>query len=171
MSNLRSLIRPHFFFGKLLTAEDLSQEQTYFIEKSKRHNRNLHGFGIVTGLRVSTDAGQIKISAGMALDCEGNEIVISSNQSLVGPSLSSSVAFVSAKYAERGEGTIPPNEPAVLTEGFELFVAADNENRGHRHVRGRWLSCGQPHAITLAKLRRSPNGWRVDRRYRAPVIK
>ena len=171
MSNSRPLTRPNFFYGKLLTVDDLTQEQTYFLEKSKRHNRSLHGFGIVFGLNVSTDAGKIKISAGMALDCDGNEIVICSDQILPVSALNLDVAFVNVKYTERYEGTSPQGEPAAITESFELSVGKDNENRGHRHERARWLSCGKPHALTLAKLRRSPGGWRVDRRYRAPVIK
>ena len=171
MSHARPLTRPNFFYGKLLTVEDLTQEQTYFIEKSKRHNRSLHGFGIVSGLKVSTDAGKIKITAGMALDCEGNEIIVCPDQTLAVPANKLDVAFVNVKYAERYEGVIPPGEPASITESFELSLGKDNENRGHRHQRSRWLSCGNPHALTLAKLRRSGEGWRVDRRYRAPVIK
>ena len=171
MPNSRPLTRPNFFYGKLLTVEDLTQEQTYFIEKSKRHNRSLHGFGIVSGLKVSTDAGKIKITAGMALNCEGNEIVICSDQSLAVPANNLDVAFVNVKYSERYEGVIPSGEPAAITESFELSLGKDNENRGHRHERSRWLSCGNPHALTLAKLRRGGGGWRVDRRYRAPVIK
>ena len=171
MSNSRPLTRPNFFYGKLLTVEDLTQEQTYFIEKSKRHNRSLHGFGIVSGLKVSTDAGKVKITAGMALNCEGNEIVVCSDQSLAVPANSLDVAFVNVKYTERYEGVIPPGEPAAITESFELSLGKDNENRGHRHERLRWLSCGNPHALTLAKLRRGAGGWRVDRRYRAPVTK
>jgi hypothetical protein len=171
MSNCPPLTRPNFFYGKLLTVEDLSQEQTYFVEKLKRHNRSLHGFGIVSGLKVSTDAGKIKITAGMALNCEGNEIVVCPDQSLAVPTNNLDVAFVNVKYSERYEGLIPPGEPAAITESFELSLGKDNENRGHRHERSRWLSCGNPHALTLGKLRRSAAGWRVDRRYRAPVIK
>ena len=171
MSNSSPLTRPNFFYGKLLTVEDLAQEQTYFLEKFKRHNRSLHGFGIVSGLKVSTDAGNIKVTAGIALDCEGNEIVICSDQSLAVPALNLNVAFVNVKYSERDEGLIPPGEPAAITESFELSLGKDNENRAHRHERSRWLSCGNPHALTLARLRRSAGGWRVDRRYRAPVAK
>jgi len=171
MSNSQPLTRPNFFYGKLLTVDDLTQEQTYFLDKSRRHNRSLHGFGIVSGLAVSTEAGKIKISAGMALDCEGNEIVICSGQALPVSALKLDVAFLNVRYTERYEGVIPPGEPAAITESFELSLEKDNENRGHRHDRGRWLSCGKPHALTLAKLRRSPGGWRVDRRYRSPVTK
>lgn len=171
MSNSQPLTRPHFFTGKLLTAEDLSDEQTYFLERLERHNRSLHGFGIVFGLRVTADAGQIKISAGMALDCEGKEIVICSDQSLPMPGLNSNVVYVNVKYSERNQGMHPPNEPSAVTEDFELTLGKHNENSGHRHVRARWLSCGEPHALTLARIRRGQKGWRVDRRYRVPVVK
>jgi hypothetical protein len=107
----------------------------------------------------------------MALDCEGNEIVVCSGQDLPESALKFDVAFVNVRYSEHFEGVVPPGEPAAITEFFELSLDKDNENRGHRHERARWLSCGRPHPLTLAKLRRSPRGWRVDRRYRAPVIK
>lgn len=171
MPNSQPLSRPHYFSGKLLTVEDLTQEQTYTIEKFKRHNRSLHGFGVVSGLKVTTDAGKITVSAGMALDCEGNEIVVPSNQTVPASALDSAVAFVTLKYSERREGIVPLNEPALITEAFELIVAKNNENSGHRHEKARWLSCGKVHGLTLAKIRRGEKGWRVDRRYRAPVIK
>jgi hypothetical protein len=62
-------------------------------------------------------------------------------------------------------------EASTITESGELFVAQENSNRGHRHLRARWLACGQPHALTIAKLKRSSQGWRVERGYRAPAIK
>jgi len=171
MPNSQPLSRPHCFSGKLLTVEDLTQEQTYVIEKLKRHNRSLHGFGVVFGLRVTIDAGKIKISSGMALDCAGNEIVIPSDQSLSPPPVDWRVAFVTVKYGERCEGVVQQNEPSAVVEAFELILAKDNENRGHRHERARWLSCGKVHGLTVAKIKRVEKGWRVDRRYRPPVIK
>lgn len=171
MSNSQPLTRPHFFAGKLLTAKDLKDEQTYLIEKSKRHNRWVHGFGIVFGLRVKTNGGKITVSEGSALDCEGNEIVVCSSQTLSISLLDSDVAFVNLKYAERFDGPTTVGEPSSITEAFELVIAKSNENSGHRHVRGRWLACGKPHSLTLAKLRRGSRGWRVDRRHCPPAIK
>lgn len=171
MPNLVHLSRPHYFSGKLLTGQDLNQEQTYFIEKFKRHNRSLHGFGVVFGLTPSTDAGKVKISAGMALDCEGNEIIIPSGQTLPVPSFDSKVAFVTVKYSERCEGMTPPGEPSSIVESFELVFTTDNQNAGHRHLKARWLSCGNDHGLTLAKIRQGKTGWQVDRRYRTPKIK
>ena len=171
MPNSTPLSRPRYFTGKLLTADDFNQEQTYVVEKFKRHNRSLHGFGVVSGLRVTTSKGKIKVSAGMALDCEGNEIIIPSDQTLSPPAFDSKVAFVTVKYSEHFEGVIPPDEPATIVESFKLIFTMDNQNRGHRHLKARWLTCGKTHGLTLAKIRQGETGWRVDRSYRTPVIK
>ena len=171
MPNSQHLSRPRYFSGRLLTVDDFNQEQTYVIEKFKRHNRSLHGFGVVSGLHVKTETGQIKISAGMALDCEGNEIVVPSDQTLPPPSSGSNVAFMNVKYSENCEGITPLGEPPTIVESFELFFTTDNQNSSHRHLRARWIACGAAHGLTLAKLRRVATGWRVDRRYRTPQIK
>src|ERR1700730_3531227 len=44
--------RLKYFFGQMLGAQDLQSEQDYFREKSKLHNRCLHGYGTVCGLLV-----------------------------------------------------------------------------------------------------------------------
>ena len=165
------LSRPHYFSGKLLTVDDLNQEQTYVIEKFKRHNRHLHGFGVVSGLKVSTGGGKIRISAGVALDCAGNEIIVPSEQTLPPPAFGSKVAFVSIKHNECGEGVIPPGQPATIVESFELIFTTDNQNKGHRHLKARWLTCGKIHGLTLARIRQGATGWRVDRGYRTPEIR
>ncbi|HEV7744470.1 MAG TPA: hypothetical protein VGO56_05715 [Pyrinomonadaceae bacterium] len=164
--------RPHFFNGKLLTAADLDLEQQYHREKSKLHNRALHGFGIVSGLKVSVDAGQIVIEPGLALDCEGNEILIAALQTVVPPVASDCYAsYVNLLYAEENTDPVPGGETSTIIETFELTFGPENCNRGHRHQRARWLACGQPHALTIAKLKRAAHGWRVERGYRSPVVK
>lgn len=42
-----------YFHGQLLTSDDLRTEQAYFREKHKLHNRCLHGWGVVCGLRTA----------------------------------------------------------------------------------------------------------------------
>lgn len=171
MPNSQHLSRPRYFAGKLLTDEDFNQEQTYFIEKFKRHNRGLHGFGVVSGLHVTTQTGKIKISTGVALDCEGNEIIVPSDQTLPPPSSPANVIFLSVKHTELTDTVTALYEPATIVESFELIFTADNLNSRHRHLRAKWLPCGAAHALTLARLRRGATGWRVDRRYRTPQIK
>ena len=176
MADSLLLVRPHFFPGRRVTAEDLTQEQNYYREKLKRHNRCLHGLGVVTGLRVTAQAGTIVVDAGMALDCEGNEIVVGTTQKLPSP-LPAEVggaAYISVRYVEKFcDTTATPAGPQASTiqESFEIVLGYENHNSGHRHLRARWLACGMPHPLVMAKLRRGPQGWRVDRRYRVPVIK
>ena len=175
MADSLPLKRPRFFTGQLLTAADLELEQQYHREQAKLHNRSLHGFGIVCGLKVSVDAGQILVEPGLALDCEGNEIVVNTTQSISPAAIKadSQTTYVNLRYAEQNTDPVSTgaNETSTIVESFELTFETENRNRGHRHQRARWLACGQPHALTIAKLKRSPQGWRVERGYRPPVVK
>lgn len=69
--------RNRYFSGKLLTVADYALEQRYHIERRWLINRMLHGWGVVSGLEVGrrTEGGW-RISAGMALDREGRELVV-----------------------------------------------------------------------------------------------
>lgn len=176
MTEPRLLVRPHFFSGRLITADDLKQQQDYNREKLKRHNRSLHGFGIVSGLKVTIQAGTIVIGPGTAIDCEGNEIVVEATQELSPPPAIEDrhVAYVGVRYVEKFCDSVatPKGEEALrIREGYEIVSGHENHNSGHKHLRARWLACGTSHPLVIAKLRRGPQGWRVDRRYRAPAIK
>jgi len=176
MSDSSSLKRPRFFDGKFLTAADLNAEQNYHITKRRLHNRSLHGFGVVTGLKVSSGSGKIVVQPGLALDCEGNEVVVEAPQSIDFAGLVDvRTGYVGLKYLERCVDPIPVDkgreEHANIQAGFALAVAKENCNRGHRHARGRWLPCGKAHELTIAKLKFTAHGWRVDRRYRPPLVK
>src|SRR6185503_16060610 len=71
-------VRPNFFSGRLLTADDLREEQEYHREKHRRHLQMLHGFGVVDGLQVdvASDGTTISVEPGMAIDPYGREIVL-----------------------------------------------------------------------------------------------
>jgi hypothetical protein len=72
-----TLERPRYFKGGLITAEDLTQDQLYNREKARRHNRLLHGWGIVRGLELAGAGGSdVTVSPGYALDRRGEEIVV-----------------------------------------------------------------------------------------------
>jgi hypothetical protein len=174
MSESQSL-RPRFFNGKLITPADFELEQQYFRDKLKRHNRRLHGFGIVSGLKVTIKSGQIVVEPGLALDCEGNELVVEVVQSIVAPLIGAChTTYLSVRFIEAGGGFVSSGageEPSTITESVEFAFETENSNRGHRHLRARWLACGKPHALTIAKLRHGPQSWHVDRGYRPPLMK
>src|SRR4051812_46558456 len=88
--------RIHYFFGQMLGVRDFVIEQQFFREKMKLQNRCLHGYGTVCGLEIAPGspsaspcdppaaAGMktpiwMRIRAGLALDCEGNELVVRSD--------------------------------------------------------------------------------------------
>lgn len=79
MKNLRytSYRKNRYFEGKLLTAGDLSEEQRYFNDKRRLHNRYFHGAGVVSGLEViAVDDYSISLEMGVAVDGIGREIVV-----------------------------------------------------------------------------------------------
>src|SRR5437899_3039999 len=47
--------RAKYFYGRMLSAQYFQREQDYFREKLKLHNRCLHGYGVVCGLRVKPE--------------------------------------------------------------------------------------------------------------------
>ncbi|SEF19834.1 hypothetical protein SAMN05421837_101120 [Amycolatopsis pretoriensis] len=75
-----AFVRPRFFAGQLLTEDDLSLLTDYVAGKDRLHNRMLSGPGVVCGLEVSCDScagGTVLVHPGHALDCCGNDIVLS----------------------------------------------------------------------------------------------
>src|SRR6185295_16285184 len=82
------LKRLQYFFGQVLGPQDFRDEQSYFREKQKLHNRCLHGFGVVCGLEVvpapvkkgcdpaPEPRPRVLVRCGLAYDCAGNELVV-----------------------------------------------------------------------------------------------
>lgn len=83
--------RTRFYPRQIVTPDDLTQDQLYFKDKLRRHNRLLHGWGLVRGLVVercarSDDDGddpcKVRVTSGYALDPYGNEIVVATRELL-----------------------------------------------------------------------------------------
>jgi hypothetical protein len=75
------LERVNYFPRQLLTADDMTADQQYFLDKLRRHNRYLHGWGVVCGLEVSVaptaaSPWQVQIGPGYALGPYGDEIFV-----------------------------------------------------------------------------------------------
>ena len=74
---LAAMQRPRYFDGQLLTQSELTCDQAYVMAKNRLHNRYLHGWGVVCGLRVSCcNDTSVNVEAGYALDPCGNDIVL-----------------------------------------------------------------------------------------------
>jgi len=77
-----SLTRNNYFTGKLLVERDFKDEQRYYIDKLRLHQKRLHGEGVVCGLEVkqhpsaACQARYVCVGPGFAKDCCGNDIVV-----------------------------------------------------------------------------------------------
>jgi hypothetical protein len=73
-----ALERTRFYPRQLVTPDDLTRDQVYFREKHKRHNRLLHGWGVVCGACVRRGRGacEVIVEPGYLLGPYGDEIVI-----------------------------------------------------------------------------------------------
>src|SRR5215212_1864151 len=80
--------RTGYFTGQLLGTEDFEREQDYHRAALRRHNRELHGWGVVSGLEVtpSTSAtSQVVVHPGYALDQCGREVIVTEPVTLAVP--------------------------------------------------------------------------------------
>src|SRR5882762_8707720 len=78
---LECLDRTRYFSGQLLTEADLNNEQSYWLAKSRLHNRFLHGWGVVCGMQVVCNEcdGWVTVKPGYAIDPCGNDIIVCSD--------------------------------------------------------------------------------------------
>lgn len=74
------LERLRYFNRQLLNADDMRTEQEYFREKARRHNRYLHGWGVVCGCAVEpvkdAKSWTVQVCPGYAVGPQGDEIRI-----------------------------------------------------------------------------------------------
>ena len=165
MAQFRQFERPHYFAGKLLTADDLQREQDYFRGKSSLHNRYLHGWGIVAGLGVSVDQGTtVVVLPGLALDCAGNELVLPEPERIP---LSSLVGrhYVTIRYVEipAGQQASLQDEPEFsrVREAVCVELVRANPAAGHSGMGPGSPGCGQSHALCLATISQRAARWHV----------
>jgi len=127
-----SITRPRYFEGQLLSAADFQAEQDYHTAMRRRHNRALHGWGVVEGLETGLEDGdRITVSPGMAIDGHGREIVVPQEAS-VDPAgwKGGDELTLCLRYAEQPGGETRPSlkgeesgsESSRIEELFELTL-------------------------------------------------
>jgi hypothetical protein len=175
--SLSKMKRVRYFNGQVLSVNDLETEQRYFREKLKRHNRHLHGSGVVFGLEVSIEDHKVRVSPGFALDCTGEEIAVTAAV-LIDPPKDQRFAFLMIAYKEEKTDPIPALSgaeddtmlPSRIEEGYQLLFEPDDPYIGHQGDTAMWMPCNQPHALPLAKLVRRWDAWEVDPWFEPPSI-
>ena len=74
--------------------------------KLRRHNRYLHGWGVVSGFSVSVRDGSVIVESGVAIDCAGNEIFLKSQTMSALPE-SANRLYVVVEYYESTVDPVP----------------------------------------------------------------
>src|SRR5687768_8699392 len=74
--------RVRYFPRQLITADDMRAEQDYFRERLRRHNRYLHGWGVVCGCEVKLNVDKdhpwrVRVCCGYLITPAGDEVQIS----------------------------------------------------------------------------------------------
>ena len=145
--------RLRYFDGEFLRSGDLTDEQNYHVSMRRRLTVGLHSAGIVNGLILEQDADSVppsllffSVSAGLAIDQDGREIVIgapyllSSDNVLNRAGLQVGDSEIWIVYSEAATG-LPsagyarcddPDELTRVAESFQLMLKpkGSTPNRG-----------------------------------------
>lgn len=169
--------RPRFFAGMILSAEDLQAEQQYHDNKRRMHNRCLHGCRVACGLEVDLHKNTVYIEPGMALDCHGNEVVVSEPAEISLPPRKRRF-FLTIAYSETattpGPGFSCDHESEKLEfsriqESFKLGWTARDPLADHNCQKGAWVTCGRSHPIAIAKFVFRRRTLRISRSFEAQI--
>jgi hypothetical protein len=161
--------RNNYTYGMVLGVEDFQQEQSYFINRMKLHNRMLHGYGTVAGLEVTSSedtATSILVNAGMAIDPEGNEILLPSAVQCPFPE-NGKEAYLVLYWAEQETDPIPvPGDesedsktvPSRVEEYAILKYEANEDD-------------AEDSGVVLARLKNMRGKWEIDKKFRVRRVK
>jgi hypothetical protein len=175
-------VRPNYFSGKLLSAEDLKLEQDYFLEKIRLHNRCLHGYGVVCGLGIAVGEGAspiVEVKPGCAIDGYGNLIEVAETvEARLSPGLKQNAYYILLRYKECFTDEVPTllepsqrgskaTQPNRIKETFEIYFEEHNpvSNRKRQAVQ---RACGEPRPLAIGRVRRVRKGWVLDLRFARP---
>jgi hypothetical protein len=145
-----TISRTRFYSGKLLAGDDFELEQSYLRTKHRRHNRLLHGVGIVRGLEVSLeprpggDNAVVVVSPGVAISPDGEELVVCERATR--DVRQASVCYVTVALVERPADPTPGGESSRIEESAEVALSEDVP----------------PRHLAIARFRRDGSMWRAD---------
>jgi len=161
------LQRVNYTTGMLLGVDDFKTEQDYLRERLNRHNRLLHGAGIVTGLGVTVQrdsaGSRITIAPGLALDPTGNEICVEQSVDLALPAPGPDLVVL-LRYAERPCRFAPTISSAAVdaTDGGADAQPA----RSVETFSVALVAAPAADAVAIARLRQVRGRWQVDARFK-----
>jgi hypothetical protein len=134
--------RPTFFLGQYLGPDDLETTVQYHRGQLARHERGLHTPGIAEGLTLTLESnGVLTLSAGIAIDAQGREIVIAEAEQIEPIVFIEANVFIKDAWhplfleaaeedppaAPFGAGVCDVALPKRKLEGYRLYFGAPGE--------------------------------------------
>src|SRR5437899_3175279 len=124
-------LRARFRERQILAAGDLTTEQVFETAQRRRHNLGPHGWGVVTGLALTTDAGGRGVEPGMAIDGYGRELLVPARVPLP------AAAFDRLGSAQLDVWLVYGREPEMAPQRGRWACAPGQENRWREEPRVR----------------------------------
>ena len=159
--------RNNYAYGMVLGVEDFRQQFSYFMDRMRFHNRELHGYGTVSGLEVSIpddEAESIIVNNGVAIDRLGNEIFLPAAVRCPFPD-KGDMAYLVLYWAERETDFVPVT--GSETDGDQIAPSRVEEYAilKYEPEEGNTNSSG----VVLAHLKKLHGQWKIDKKF--PVRK
>jgi hypothetical protein len=109
-------VRMNYYDGEFLKAVDFTAEQTYHIDRQRRHNWQLHTPGVADRLDVTADSsGVVTVDKGTALDDQGRQIVLPEPTTVDLSKVVNTTALVTISYSEQLIDNADPTDPGTAT--------------------------------------------------------
>lgn len=139
-----SIVRPDYRPGNYLLPDDLKTGQGYIQQRLRRHNRMLHGAGVICGMKVTpandpAHPWQVYVCPGYAIGPYGDEIILEQRELLdISEFLwmnflaqsPPGFAYVGVRYAEELVESVPA--PALECECDEPSYTASRIRDSHQ---------------------------------------
>ena len=156
VEHFAGLRRVRYFSGQVLSEDDFRDEQQYWMEMHRRHNRLLHGWGVVAGLGLTVSSQDtVTVGPGLALDPLGREVCVSVPMT-VRVKTDNIPQLVTASYRERETDPVP-------TAGESGTLQASRVEEGAAVSLVKRAEAG---SVAIGRIVRSARGWRIDRAFR-----
>jgi hypothetical protein len=150
--------RVRYFSGQLLGAEDFETEQQYHLQAHYRHNKMLHGPGIVTGLEIEVSCANstpfVIVRPGYAIDPGGRELILGS---FVRLEIRDKAApnYVELEHAEKRTDWLPTKDGSKpiasrIEDDVRVRLAIDSE---------------KSMSLVIGRVVHGPSGWELDRTF------
>ena len=159
--------------GMVIDVPTWSAAHGYHASKQRIHNLSGHSFGILTGLDVTetpTDFQSVTVHPGIAVDKDGNQIVLPEPETLDLSSSSTATIYVLLQYREIDEiqRTIVSQDekPSSFTvEGYRLLATDSIPDNSYIEL-ARILISGDRKEVRNPIDHRIPNANEIDHRFR-----